>query len=418
MAQTIAHRLIENLIKEVFPQIFEHKGIVYLRAATSLVEAMIRKESTLVADLAMEMMNSEISFKGMQERISGWLERYDYVNPIAQFLWRDGASYVHQDTFIAVDQSDISKEFGGRGMEGMAFGRDGSRNGIAMGHTLLAATVVHPHDAVPLSLKLLKGRSGHAKETYQLVEEIAEKTDRKGIIVCDRGFDSENFIHHLYTLDQRAVIRIKETNKRDFFGDGKTLSEAMAIAPYIRTKLHKPQHSVNATVRWRKGQLYVKDTGQYIPVLIVESTFGDKTISLYAVDFVGPHATYSQLQKCAILAAEAYYNRWSIERFFRDFKQQFAIEKARVRTFRRLQNLVALSLLAYHLLAHTLRKSPTILKPIQKLLRENLNQAINSICSLVPSLRKLLQLSNPRHITGRPREKPPDPRQGLLKLTF
>ena len=46
-------------------------------------------------------------------------------------------------------------------------------------------------------------------------------------------------------------------------------------------------------------------------------------------------------------ASQAYCDRWQIETSFLTVKREFALEKARVRTFRRLENIFALCMLAY-----------------------------------------------------------------------
>ncbi len=86
-----------------------------------------------------------------------------------------------------------------------------------------------------------------------------------------------------------------------------------------------------------------------------------KDITLLAIQRLWATTSYARLlssnaapcpsvltfSKAAILAANAYYNRWQIEVLFQDLKGAFAIEQARVRTFRRLTNLIAIATLAF-----------------------------------------------------------------------
>ena len=60
---------------------------------------------------------------------------------------------------------------------------------------------------------------------------------------------------------------------------------------------------------------------------------------------------------CAVRAAQAYCDRWQIETAFYVMKQEFALEKARVRTFRRLENIFSLCVLAYVYATRFLRAS-------------------------------------------------------------
>lgn len=63
----------------------------------------------------------------------GWLERYDSAGPIDSRLWKTLLDSVGRDTVIALDGSDLSKDSGGKG-----------RDGMEMGRNLLAAAVNGP----------------------------------------------------------------------------------------------------------------------------------------------------------------------------------------------------------------------------------------------------------------------------------
>jgi len=48
--------------------------------------------------------------------------KYPFATPAAQWLLAHNAPRVSADTTVAVDLSDLSKQWGGKGMEGMAMG--------------------------------------------------------------------------------------------------------------------------------------------------------------------------------------------------------------------------------------------------------------------------------------------------------
>jgi hypothetical protein len=70
-------------------------------------------------------------------------------------------------------------------------GWDGSRGCVAMGHDFISVSIVGAEhkDAVPLYMKLGKGR--HCKEEllYDAIDCVMEKTDGKGWMVVDRQKD-------------------------------------------------------------------------------------------------------------------------------------------------------------------------------------------------------------------------------------
>ena len=93
-------------------------------------------------------------------------------------------------------------------------------------------------------------------------------------------------------------------------------------------------------------------------------------------------------------------------------KQEFALEKARVRTFRRLENIFALCVLAYVYATRFLRRAKGFRK-ILKFLSDNLETVSAKTHALLAGIRALVKEARIRFISGRPRKRP-DGRQMLL----
>ena len=351
MTRNIAKNAVERTSKALLDKVFPSLGKVPMGAAHAVFSAVVRTGSALVTDIAASMDGDATSRKGRQEKVSGWLARYDFATPVRDHLWDEGVALVGRDTVVAVDSGDISKEFGGSGMEGMEMGYDASRGVTAMGHSLLCAAVVLRRRATPLRLELLKGRKGLPDAETELFDRIVAATGGDGIPVHDRGFDGEGFVGHAIRSGHRAVVRVKELS-RDVFGTGRGIDEDMAGAPCVRATLRSPTRSAEAEVRWSTG--FFPSGDAHLPVLVVSSSFNGATLLLYALNFVGHDAPTDELRRAAVLAANAYFCRWGVEVLFQDVKQCFAIEDARVRTFRRLENLLAFCTLAYSYFAHVL----------------------------------------------------------------
>jgi hypothetical protein len=146
-----------------------------------------------------------------------------------------------------------------------------------------------------------------------------------------------------------------------------------------------------------------------MPVLVVSSTLNGATLHLYALNFVGPDASARELREAAVLAANAYFCRWSVEVLFQDVKQCFKIEGARVRTFRRLENLLAVCTLAYSYFAHVLPNCGEETRRLLKTMKDSLGEIVESFRPFVANVRELLRMERTRFISGRPRKrKPPD----------
>ena len=406
MASNIAKNAVERTSNALLDKVFPRLGKVAGEAAGAIFSAVVRTGRALVTDIAATLEGGATSRKGRQEKVSGWLARYDFASPVRNHLWSEGAGLVGRDTIIAVDSGDISKEFGGAGMEGMEPGYDASRGVVAMGHSLLCAAVVLRKRATALRLDLLKGRKGLPDAEIALFDAIVGEVEDDGIPVHDRGFDSERFVAHAIRSGHRSVVRVKDLS-RDVFGTGRSIDGEMARAPCVRAVLRSPTRRVEATVRWRAGFFPAGDA--HLPVLVVSSTFNGTTLYLYALNFAGPDASARELREAAVLAANAYFCRWSIEVLFQDVKQCFRIEGARVRTFRRLENLLALCTLAYSYFAHVLPNCGEETRRLLKTMKDSLGEIVEGFRPFVTNVRELLRLERTRFISGRPRKrKPPD----------
>ena len=400
----IAPSILESTLKKLSDAVFTDRGKVFGQAAFRLLSAIANKGNPLVRSIAGMLQDGRTSKKGRQERVSGWLERYDFAAPVGRWLWDTALAAIGRNTVIALDGGDISKEFGGKGMEGMEMGRDASRNVLAMGHNLLAAAVVDGPRAKALCLQLLKGRKGLSRAARKLLGEIAAATEGNGIVACDRGFDNREFVTHAAGLPIRTVVRIKETG-RDVFGTGRSVPAELASAPACFATLQSPTRRRKAVVRWKEGH-FPGLAGCYPPVLAVSSTFDGHTLHFYGIGF-GPFASPEEMRAAAVAVANAYFCRWSVEVLYQDLKQVFGLERARVRTFKRLRNLVALCVLAYEGLAHFLPACGEAAKRLGKAMKENLGAINLPFRSFVGNLRVLLGMRAIRWITGRPPKRTP-----------
>ena len=406
MTCNIAKNAVERTSGALLAMVFPRLGKVAGDAAHAVFSAVVRTGSALVTDIAAAMDGDATSKKGRQEKVSGWLARYDFAAPVREHLWSEGVGLVGRDTVIAVDSGDLSKEFGGAGMEGMEMGYDASRGVTAMGHSLLCAAVVLRRRAAPLKLDLLKGRKGLPDAETALFDAIVGAVGDNGIPVHDRGFDSEGFIAHAIRSGHRSVVRMK-TMTRDLFGSGLSVEQDMAKAPRVRTTLRSPTRRVEAAVGWKAGCFPSGDA--FLPVLVVSSSFGGSTLYLYALNFAPQDTTPEELREAAILAANAYFCRWGVEVLFQDVKQCFSIEDARVRTFRRLENLLALCTLAYSYFAHVLPNCGEETRRLLKTMKDSLGEIVESFRPFVANVRELLRMERTRFISGRPRKhRPPD----------
>ena len=392
-------------------------------ALKSLFSEIVTGKSTLVSDLSKPLREnaSKAECKRVQERVSGWLGNYDFVEATGGWLLKNIPEDRLDGCTFAVDFSDISKVFGGEGMEGMAMGRDGSTGEIRMGHDFICVSLVgadYP-EALPVYVKLGRGRKSHDELISEAVAAVMERTGGKGWIVEDRGMDGAE---HLWTLkrdDRKAVVRVNKMD-RDVFGDGLDIDASLQSARFFDAMLHVHTGDRRVKIRCKPGVVqYCKDprskdaVTEDVGVLVVESRFDERSIYLYVICPDWVLRSPAQMAIYAERAAQAYCDRWQIETSFFVMKQEFALEKARVRTFKRLENIFSLCVLAYVYATQFLRKTKGF-KRILKFLADNLGTVSSKTHALLAGIRALVKEARIRFISGRPRKRTVDDRQMAL----
>ena len=392
-------------------------------ALKTLFSEIVTGKSTLVSDLSKPLRAnaSKAECKRVQERVSGWLGNYDFVEATDGWLLKNIPEDRLDGCTFAVDFSDISKVFGGEGMEGMAMGRDGSTGEIRMGHDFICVSLVgadYP-EALPVYVKLGRGRKSHDELIREAIAAVMGRTGGKGWIVEDRGMDGAEHLRTLKRDERKAVVRVNRMD-RDVFGDGQDIDVSLRSAKFFDAMLHVHTGDRRVKIRCKPGVVqYCKDprskdaVTEDVGVLVVESRFDEKSIYLYVVCPDWVLKSPAQMAIYAERAAQAYCDRWQIETSFFVMKQEFALEKARVRTFKRLENIFSLCVLAYVYATQFLRKTKGF-KRILKFIADNLGTVSSKTHALLAGIRALVKEARIRFISGRPRKRTADDRQMAL----
>ena len=419
----ILHNSLDVTYEDFLKSVFGMKPKPEWNALKSLFSEIVTGKSTLVSDLSKPLREnaSKAECKRVQERVSGWLGNYDFVEATGGWLLKNIPEDRLDGCTFAVDFSDISKVFGGEGMEGMAMGRDGSTGEIRMGHDFICVSLVgadYP-EALPVYVKLGRGRKGHDELIAEAIKAVMGRTGGRGWIVEDRGMDGAEHLRTLKRDERKAVVRVNKMD-RDVFGDGLDIDASLRSARFFDAMLHVHTGDRRVKIRCKPGVVqYCKDprskdaATENVRVLVVESRFDEKSIYLYVVCPDWVLESPAQMAIYAERAAQAYCDRWQIETSFFVMKQEFALEKARVRTFRRLENIFSLCVLAYVYATQFLRKTKGF-KRILKFLADNLGTVSSKTHALLAGIRALVKEARIRFISGRPRKRTVDDKQMAL----
>ena len=391
-----------------------------------LFSLILTRNSTIVKELSVPLRegNDRVEVKRVQEMVSRWLANYDFDEKLNKYLLGHAEGTTNERTTFAIDFSDISKEFGGDGMDGMEMGWDGSRGCTAMGHDFISISAVGAEhlEADPVYVKLGKGRHQKKELLHDGISALMEATGGRGWMALDRGMDEAEFIFQMKHDGRLAVVRIKDM-KRDVFGNGRTIGDTLSELPFREAHLNTYRGVRKVELRFAEGvmqyceDLHSKDAPTYdVRLLVVESKFDGKSIYLYVIcpdEVIGnPDLAW----KYTVRAAQAYCDRWQIETSFQSVKQEFRLEEARVRAFKRLVNIFDLCFLAYVFMIRHLRNSRHF-KRIVKAFSDNFKTLTSRMHSLLAGLRELYNAQMVRNITGRPRKvRVEHPAQLLFQL--
>ena len=410
----ILENTVECTCEEFVAEIAGKRRKPYLDALKSTFRTIVLGKSTLVKEMSSFLRENEgrLERKRVQELMSGWLNAYDFAALLNPYLLARSAADVTDEATLAVDFSDIGKEFGGDGMEGMEMGCDGSRRCTATGHDFISVSLVGAayREAFPVYAKLGMGRHCHADLVYGAIRAVMEGTGGLGWLVFDRGMDDARFLRTMKRDGRKAAVRAKDEG-RDVFGDGRTVGGALADVPFAKARLKTCRGDRPAEVRCRVGHVrYCADprckdaVAEDIGVLVVESRFGGKSPYLCVVCPDEVLANRRAMFAWAVRAAQACCDRWQIETSFLTVKQEFALEKARVRTFRRLGNIFALCMLAHVFMIGHIKRSKRFSR-IVKALSDNAADIALRTHSLLAGIRTLASKARIRFISGRPRTR-------------
>ena len=227
----ILRNTVECTCEEFVAEVAGERRKPYLDALKSTFKTIVLGKSTLVKEMSSFLRENEgrLERKRVQELMSGWLNAYDFAALPNPCLLARSAADVTDEATLAVDFSDISKEFGGDGMEGMEMGCDGSRRCTATGHGFISVSLVGAayREAFPVYAKLGMGRHCHADLIYGAIRAVMEGTGGLGWLVFDRGMDDARFLRTMKRDGRKAVVRVKDEG-RDVFGDGRTVGEALS----------------------------------------------------------------------------------------------------------------------------------------------------------------------------------------------
>jgi len=254
-----------------------------------------------------------------ENRLSRQTKSRDLTEELTRPIINNGTIWVKDNTVLAVDVSDLTKEYATK-MECLALVRDGSCGGeITKGYWLIAivAADVRGERLIPLLTKLYSQEADDFKsentEILTAIDSVLAATKGKGIIAIDRGGDRKHLIGGLLGRRARFVIRL--VGDRNFVDRQGNFRLALTIANRVNCREAIAIETENQGKRERHrvwvGRTKVKLPGRKeVLSLVVVKGFGDKPLMLLT----------NVADKTAEAVLEIYLTRWKCDESYRFLK--------------------------------------------------------------------------------------------------
>lgn len=260
---------------------------------------------------------TDIGAKRQGDKYSYHLGRIDLRKRVDEFSTNRVRGEIKKNTIIAYDLTDINKEYAEK-MEKRGWAWDGSRGESAKGYELHGVGV----NGVLLKFEIHEGGKYTLNQIRKKhVEELSESFSRKGIWVFDRGNDDKAFFKFLrHEAKVQFIARLKDNRMLVVKETG-----ALEKVKNLRNGKYKVylMNTYNTDV----------DMGATYTLVISSHLDGKEPIRLLC---------HLEGEYSGDEIVNMYLERWGIENIFKRAKTKFELEKIRVYSFVKLQNLVAL----------------------------------------------------------------------------
>lgn len=274
----------------------------------------------------------------VENRLARHLAKEDLTEILNCNLLKESGKRVKKDTVLAVDLSDIRKDFAEK-MEHMAGIWDGSKKERAKGYWIceIVGAEIDGNEVIPLYSKAYsQSAEGFVSENFQIlnaVDTVYEATKGNGILTMDRGGARPEIIENIDKKRRRFVIRMRgDRSITDCNGNKMSLAELARktrcpISHEVEVNKEGKTQRHMICLGMRKGILYA---GVRVDIVVVRG-FGDSEMIL---------STNTGKDVKEVL--EIYLTRWKCEESFRFLKNEYNLEDVRVRSYVAIRNVVAI----------------------------------------------------------------------------
>ena len=314
---------------------------VLRRFMTEMIYGIQARQSLRLTEIS-RALGEKISVKKNVERLSRQLGRLGLWRAVTGRLLKMAARRIGEATLLILDILDLSKKYAKR-MEYMAKVRDGSEKEVGRGYWTLNVIGAEIGSArvIPLYGRLYSPQApdwgSENAEITRAIAEVSAATEGRGIWVLDRGGDRRKLFDYLLDRGHRFIIRLRGDRSLESAGLQSALMTAQDCPALFVEYVAKEESDQERPLRLEVGYRKVRLPGRMeLLTLVVVKGFGAEPLMLLT------DLSIKRSRKSLWHVVAAYMSRWRVEETIRFLKQSYQLEDIRLRTYVRLQNMMAL----------------------------------------------------------------------------
>lgn len=333
---------------------------------------LLRSGKPIVCQMARQLPNQRTKFLSRLDRLEAHLvKNSDFDSKIEAALPQVWLGFVQDDTPIILDLSDIAKPLAKK-MDYLATVRDGSTGELVNGYWLVELYAsLSCKNPLPVLLEPFSHEepysAGQNPVVLAAVHKIFKLTDKRGVLVVDRGFDGwvmfEDWLDNKYRfvarlVGKRHLLRFLGGSEQSDTGQWVPI-QAQQLAEQIPTpyRFHKlvKRRGKPALRITQIGWMKVRLPGRDEDLTLVVSRLAGKAKPMMLLT----NLPVENL-KDAKRVLRFYIRRWECEEAIRFLKSQVNLEKIRTFRWSAIRRLVLLAVLVMIYLGWLVEAHPNI----------------------------------------------------------
>ena len=321
----------------------------------------------IVCQMARHLPNQQTKFLSRLDRLESHLvNNSDFDNKIKSELPSNWLPFFKDDTPIILDLSDIAKPFAKK-MDYLATVRDGNTGELVNGYWLVELYAsLSRKNPVPVLLEPFSHEEpespGQNPVVIKAVHKILELTNKRGILVADRGFDNMIMFEDWLDNKYRFVVRLVGNRHLTPFYDGFEQHSPIK-AEYLADQIPTP-YRFDKIVKCRgRKKVHITQIG----FAKVKLPSRDEVLTIIVCRLAGYDKPMMLLTNLSVEDSQdakrvlrLYIRRWECEEAIRFLKSQVNLEKIRTFNWTAICRLVLLALLVMIYLSWLFEEHPYI----------------------------------------------------------